>query len=100
MSSVGLGYRVRPPSSATPSRILTAYHEAGHAVVSALLEVPVVHAPIVPSSSSSARELTLGYALRDHDHRDRHDLEGALKELVILNTGGQAVQRWRRVFGG
>ena len=47
----------------------------------------MAHATIVPSSTTRAA----GHVLR-HPHTAPLDLEGALKELVILDAGGQAVQ--------
>ena len=65
------------------SRILTAYHEAGHAVAAAVLEIPFLSVTIIPGDGFS------GY-LSWVPHGTRITLEEFLKRMVVTESGGRA----------
>src|SRR5207302_9592341 len=79
-------------------RLATAYHEAGHAVVTVYLGHALRYVTIIPEGDTSGHALCpfpKGFNLEQLDLLDRRTLNRAQDNIVILMAGGAAEARLR-----
>ena len=86
---VGIGSEKKSRIISPHDRKITAYHEAGHAILFHLLpdEGPVYTVSVIPTGQGAA-----GYTMPLPDKDNMHYTKGKLRQDIIVNLGGRAAE--------
>ncbi|MCR5521386.1 MAG: ATP-dependent zinc metalloprotease FtsH [Lachnospiraceae bacterium] len=86
---VGIGSEKKSRIISPRDKKITAYHEAGHAILFHLLpdEGPVYTVSVIPTGQGAA-----GYTMPLPDKDNMHYTKGKLRQDIIVNLGGRAAE--------
>ncbi|MCR5830479.1 MAG: ATP-dependent zinc metalloprotease FtsH [Lachnospiraceae bacterium] len=86
---VGIGSEKKSRIISPHDKKITAYHEAGHAILFHLLpdEGPVYTVSVIPTGQGAA-----GYTMPLPDKDNMHYTKGKLRQDIIVNLGGRAAE--------
>ena len=86
---VGIGTEKRSRVVQEKERKITAYHEAGHAILFHVLPDvgPVYSVSIVPTGASAA-----GYTMPIHENDDMFDTKGRMLQDIMVSLGGRIAE--------